>query len=350
MRMLELPHKVADCRCPVNGLCDVYEWKTGQRFPEELIINACMGFQIISNKNAPAPRMIFLSYSRVGRTQYDFWAQRLGYRLLSGEGRVFPTAWSEVTQLIDQEIPVILFALDMYHLTYLEKFYHKIHVPGHIVLLVGYDDVVAYVHDNSKEGIQKIRLEDLKLAWENDYLGISKKNAYFGVCMDRPNYDMANIMRDAFRTTAEMYLHPKLSFIGLQGMQRLQTEIPQWPKMFTQDALKAILTTFSTFTGSVLPELPDEIREFPLGFMNPHGGGRDLFARALLDSVAMIGCYSWIQLAKQLDVSSLAIEAINTNIVSDFIQHASFNTEKYGALFEALKVAETPVYNIMEDL
>lgn len=350
MRMLELPHRVADCRCPVNGLSDVYEWKTGQRFPEELLINACMGFQIIANKNAPAPRMIFLSYSRVGRTLYDFWAQRLGCSLISGEGRAFPAAWSEVTQLIDRGIPVLLFALDMYHLTYQEKFYHQIHVPGHIVLLVGYDDTAAYVHDNSREGIQRIRLDDLKPAWEKDYLGISRKNAYFGVCMDRPNEDMPGLMRGALRATAETYLYPKLGFIGARGMQRLLAEIPQWPKLFTQNALKAILTTFSTFTGSMLPELPDEIRAAPLGFTNPHGGGRDLFAQALLDSIGTVGCPAWVELAKRLSVASQAIEAINASIVSDFVRDTPFDAEKYGALFEALSAAETPVYQSMENI
>ena len=28
MKRLELPHQLADYLCPVNGLCDVYEWKT----------------------------------------------------------------------------------------------------------------------------------------------------------------------------------------------------------------------------------------------------------------------------------------------------------------------------------
>ncbi len=45
MKRLELPHRMADYLCPVNGLCDVYEWKTGKRIPEELIFYAKAGFQ-----------------------------------------------------------------------------------------------------------------------------------------------------------------------------------------------------------------------------------------------------------------------------------------------------------------
>lgn len=44
MKRLELPHRMADYLCPVNGLCDVYEWKTGKRIPEELIFYAKAGF------------------------------------------------------------------------------------------------------------------------------------------------------------------------------------------------------------------------------------------------------------------------------------------------------------------
>ena len=47
MKRLELPHQLADYLCPVNGLCDVYEWKTGKRIPKELIFYSKAGFQMI---------------------------------------------------------------------------------------------------------------------------------------------------------------------------------------------------------------------------------------------------------------------------------------------------------------
>jgi len=59
MKRLELPHRMADYLCPVNGLCDVYEWKTGSRIPEELIFYAKAGFQMISQKWADATKMFF---------------------------------------------------------------------------------------------------------------------------------------------------------------------------------------------------------------------------------------------------------------------------------------------------
>jgi hypothetical protein len=133
-------------------------------------------------------------------------------------------------------------------------------------------------------------------------------------------------------------------------MKRLLKEILEWRKLFTQDALNAILATFATFTGSVLPELPDEIRESPLGILNPHGGGRDLLSKALLDSIERIGCSLWKQLAVQLDISALAIKAINAAISEDLLQKSTFDAAKYEELFQRLMAAETPAYSLMEGM
>lgn len=61
--------------------------------------------------------------------------------------------------------------------------------------MVGYDETQVYVHDNSKIGVQTISVEDLRKAWANDYLGISKKNTYFGIDMKVPEKDISYIMQ-----------------------------------------------------------------------------------------------------------------------------------------------------------
>ena len=73
MKRLELPHQLADYLCPVNGLCDVYEWKTGKRIPEELIFYSKAGFQMISQKKAAVPKMIFMGQGSIGKREYEFW-------------------------------------------------------------------------------------------------------------------------------------------------------------------------------------------------------------------------------------------------------------------------------------
>lgn len=59
MNSLKLPHQTAAYLCPVNGLCDIYEWKTGKRIPEELLFFSRPGFQLISQKRAPALKWSF---------------------------------------------------------------------------------------------------------------------------------------------------------------------------------------------------------------------------------------------------------------------------------------------------
>ena len=96
MKRLELPHRMADYLCPVNGLCDVYEWKTGKRIPEELIFYAKAGFQMISQKRADAPKMIFLGQGSIGKREYEFWKEIIGYEIIFGEGKCFRTTWKEI--------------------------------------------------------------------------------------------------------------------------------------------------------------------------------------------------------------------------------------------------------------
>ena len=52
----------------------------------------------------------------------------------------------------------------MFHLPYQSKFYHRQHIPGHVVLMTGYDEANIYVHDNSKAEVQIIPIAELELA------------------------------------------------------------------------------------------------------------------------------------------------------------------------------------------
>lgn len=130
MKIMEIPHGIADYLCPVNGLCDIYEWKTGVRIPEELISYTRTGFLLLTQKRLDPPKMIFMMSMSKGKRLFEFWSGRMGYSLIASEGKTFKNALSDIKALIDKDIPVILFGLDMYYLIYHEKFYNKIHIPG----------------------------------------------------------------------------------------------------------------------------------------------------------------------------------------------------------------------------
>ena len=129
--MIKIPHQMADYLCPVNGLCDIYEWKTGARIPEELLFFARPGFQMISQKRAAPPKMVFWGQGSIGKDQFNYWKDLVGYHIIAGEGKSYKSTVANIKALVEQKIPVVLFGLDMYHLPYHEHFYHTKHIPGH---------------------------------------------------------------------------------------------------------------------------------------------------------------------------------------------------------------------------
>ncbi|WP_353096776.1 BtrH N-terminal domain-containing protein [Tissierella praeacuta] len=344
MKILELPHCLSDYLCPVNGLCDIYQWKTGKRLPEELIFYSHTGFQLISQNKSNPPKMIFLGNTSIGERQFNFWKDIIGYNIFSNEDKTFVSTLSEIKELIDKNIPVIIFGLDMFHLEYQTKFYHKTHIPGHVVLMVGYDHKGIYIHDNSKQGIQSIFLDDLLLAWQNDYIGISKKNAYFGIDMKEPNVNVGNIIKRGLHKTANLFLNPPVSFMGSKGLERFLTEFSTWHTVYSDKILKSIYFHFITFTGSTLPEPPSEFNNNASEINNPHQAARDALADALLKYIDNFGEPSWKLYAQAFKKSGEIIEQVVHGFTQDILSNTFNNSLKYAELFRQIRDIETQAY------
>lgn len=344
MKILKIPHQLADYLCPINGLCDIYEWKTGNRIPDDLLFYSKAGFQLISQKRATPPKMIFFGQSSIGKREYNYWKNLIGYEIVSNEGRTFKTTLKEIQSLLDNDVPTILFGLDMYHLPYQQKFYHECHIPGHVVLMVGYDEKNVYVHDNSKIGVQTVPVDNLRLAWANDYIGISKRNAYFGIDMKSPNHDISHIIQQGISRNANLYLNAPLGFIGIKGMSKFIKEFPSWEKTFSEEELKNIYSHFVEYSGSVLPELPHELSNHNSGIDNPHRASRDKLAAALLNYKSTFGTPHWEEAAHHFQLSGAIIESIVSGFVED-IQHQTFSrADRYIPLFEKLKEVEREAF------
>lgn len=350
MNSLKLPHQTADYLCPVNGLCDIYEWKTGKRIPEELIFFSRPGFQLISQKRATPPKMIFFGQGSIGKDQFTYWRNLIGYNLEAGEGKSFKTTMAQVRSLFEQSIPVVLFGLDMYHLPYHTAFYHKQHIPGHVVLMIGLDEKNVYVHDNSKQDVQCIPFDDLQQAWANDYIGISKKNAFFGIDMQHPNRDISTIVQRGLEQNANLYLNSPISLIGRRSLERLIKEIPTWGETFSPEVLEKIWLHIIEFSGSTIPELPKEISGFSSGVINPHQGGRDKLAAALQQYRDVFGIPEWETAAKYFSESGHIIEMIVQECVQDVCKHSFASMEKYIPLLKNLLECETSAFRNLEQI
>lgn len=340
MKILEIPHSTANYLCPANGLCDIYEWKTGMRIPDELIFYSRTGFMLISQKIADPPKMIFPSAMNIGNHLLGFWSNRMGYRLIASEGKTFKNTILEIKELVDINIPVVLFGLDMYHLAYQSKFYKKIHATGHVVLMIGYDEDSVFVLDNSKPEIQSVSYADLEMAWQEGYLNISKKNAYFGIEFLKAERDASSIIQNAYKEIAYNFLNPKVGLFGIKGMEKLIKEFPKWKEQYDSETMKSIYTHYVRFAGSVLPELPAELDKNQSELINPHRGTRDKLALSLTKYKEQFGNARWEPASAHFAKSGEIIEEIANGFVADILANCFENTDKYIDLFCKLKESE----------
>ena len=299
MNVIELPHKVLDYTCPVNGLEDQYEWKTGTRLPGYCLMDlANIGFTYIKHKNAPSPRMVFWG-GGMGKPLFGFLSQIIGFDVTLSEDTSFRTAWKAALESLDSGVPVILGILDMYHLHYYKKFYHRFHIPQHYVLLVGYDaqQKTALVQDNGLPGVQTIPLNDLQAAWNVRVPGQGKPNTLFTFKFHDTIADLETIWRKGLNKRADIFLSPPVGFMGLSGMHRVQNEIGHWRDELSDPAWMESLRSLATFTCSKVPNPPQALLPYPLGYEDPHQACRDRFAVELADAARTYHMDNWLQAA-----------------------------------------------------
>jgi hypothetical protein len=213
--------------------------------------------------------------------------------------------------------------------------------------MVGYDDKNAYIHDNSKEGVQAVPVSNLEQAWAKSYIGISRKNAYFGIDMKSPETDISQIVQKGMAKNAEMYLHSTLSFVGQRGLDKFMKEFPKWKDVFAQEALRKIYLHFIEYTGSVLPELPYEISGSQSGITNPHQASRDKLAQALIKYQDSFGVPEWEDAAYWFESSGQIIQTIVEGFMED-VRNMSFeDSEKYIPSLQKLREYEEYAFHIV---
>jgi len=299
MNVIELPHKVLDYTCPINGLEDQYEWKTKTRLPGTVLMDlGTIGFIYIKQKNAPAPRMVFWG-SGMGKPLFESLSDIVGFEWFCLEDKAFQTAWQSALESLQQGTPVILGLLDMYHLHYYPKFYHRVHIPQHFVLLVGFDEQkgTALVQDNGLPGVQSIPLSDLQPAWNVRNPGQGKPNTLFTLKFNDQPANLESIWRNGLKKRASTFLNPPVGFLGIRGMRKLQKEIGGWSEELDASGWKESLKSLVTFTCSVVPNLPQALLPFPLGYTDAHQACRDRFAIELADAAKEYQKPDWEQAA-----------------------------------------------------
>jgi len=323
MQLINLPHKVCEYTCPINGIEDQYEWKTGVRLPDRLLLFLNIGFTYIKQKRAPAPRMVFWG-AGMGKPLYQFLSEIIGYQWTYSEGKGFKTAFQMAKDSIDRGVPAMLGLLDMYHLPYFKKFYHKVHIPQHYVLMVGYDEQkeVIYVQDNSRPEVQAVPYSDLKAAWNVHNPGQGIPNT---LCLFEFNPQIATpleIMRNGWRKRAQAVLNPPVSFAGIPGLHKFAREFPQWAEELEPSAYQESLRHLVMYTCSVVPLLPQRLLPFPLEQPDPHQATRDALSAQLERFAAEYDQPGWKKAAACFKASGQSIQQLTEAATSFLLDDA----------------------------
>lgn len=348
MNIISLPHKVLDYACPINGLEDQYEWKTGKGLPGFFLMDLSnIGFTYIQHKLAPAPRMITWG-NGVGKSQFEFLADIIGYRWQCHEGGSFNSAWQEVLMHLHDQTPVVIGLLDMYHLPYFSKFYHRFHIPYHFVQVVGFDEISnsALIQDNSLPSIQSIPLIDLKAAWNVSLPGQGKPYSYHLFEFSEHLATPQEIAIRGLPKSAEIYLRRQNSRQGSLGIQKASHDINNWIKDLTPQQFKASLEFLATFTCSVVPNPPQALLPYPLGYEDSHQATRDRFAQELERLAEQCHQPIWNQAAKHFRASGVKVGEL-TEITVQTLQVHEKAFSQAGSLLEEIRQLEVQAFELL---
>jgi len=321
-KLLELPHRVCESTCYVNGLEDILEWK-GAKYPYYLLsILGGMGeFAYFKFKAADPPCMVY--WGANPKYLLSDLENIIGFKQILMENRVFKNTFPEMKKFIDSSQPVMAGALDMYYLHYYMDIYKKQHIPIHYVLVVGYDDnkEEVYIHDCTFKGMQNVPYQEFERSLDVNVPGMSKKNTIRAFALPEKFPSEFDAARKGLDLRAEKMLNPPVNMLGIPAMKKLSEEIFEWEN----DKCFDHLATYAT----VPPLLPET-------FENSHGL-RFWKAKVLKELGDKYRVDNWISAAVLfkdsgkliMDICRAAVKR-NKKIISDLIlKVAAIEEEAY---------------------
>ena len=219
-QLLTIPHRQAHGMCPVNGIRDLVEWCFGRDWSNEFVYGLGQGggFAYLRFNAANPPRQVY--WGIAGPRQHKYLAELLGADYWEVEKRTFKFSWNKAREAIDAGNPPVIGPLDMFHLPFYKEIYHQRHIPIHYLLLVGYDENNAYVHDTDQAEIQAISLDELKLAWDVNVPGLGKRNRLATFQMPQNLASTETLIRQSVADQCQIMLSPPVSMVGIPAMKK----------------------------------------------------------------------------------------------------------------------------------
>lgn len=283
-KIIEIDHHMDDYECMWNGVEDIYIRDTNESLPPNFffVLSSFGSFCYMKTPKSELKRMVALGDGRTGK-MYEFLSPIVGFDYKIYECKTFEKALTKIKSEIDAGYPCMIGALDMFFLPHFEKIYHKEHIPFHYELAIGYDDEIQtlYFNDCGRTEIQAISYDELRLAFDCSYPGLSKPNTVWVIRMhtDKGKYEIA---KEALIKKKEMYLNPSVGFIGHRGFEKFIKELSNWKNEMTKEDYDKVLYNMVRFFGTV-PTTPNALRDIDEADTISFGGGFDKIAVVLSD-------------------------------------------------------------------
>jgi hypothetical protein len=136
-------------------------------------------------------------------------------------------SWALARDAVDAGRPALLLT-DLY---YLDHYGRSAHLPGHAVVLAGYDADVAYLSDTAFEELQTTRLENLAKARHTRHPAYPLSGHAFLLPDDGKLPDVREAAPRAVERAAAAMLAPeRAEFQGMPALRRLAAEVGLWPE------------------------------------------------------------------------------------------------------------------------
>ncbi len=266
-KLLSIGHHVDDYECMWNGIEDLYVQKSGEWIPKQFFftLSGKGNFTYLKSNTDAVKRRVAWGDGRVKQIYKEI-SDIVGFQYRHIEGKSFESALQAARKQIDMGCPVILGCLDMYYLHYYPKFYHKMHIPIHYIMMIGYDDdkQLAYVLDCGMEDVQSIPFDALAEAMNVEIKGLSHRNTICTIAFQQELKSTIDIAKEGFHRKVIKMLESPVGFAGIRGMYKFAKEFPRWQEELTKEDYMAVLQNIIEYSGTV-PKMPNRL----LGIKEP---------------------------------------------------------------------------------
>lgn len=348
-KIICIPHKTCDYNCMWNGIEDQYEWKTKNRVPDYLFFGISAFCSVIYLKQSKPKQLRTVYWSNgLPKKMYDFMQEIIGYTYKVHENKTFEKALTSIKKSIDNGVPVILGALDMYYLPYYKKYYNKLHIPIHYVQMVGYDESnqEIVVADCGKEKFQKISYSDLQLVWSFNVPGFSKPNTYYTFAFKDIN-SIESIVYKGLKKKCIQNLNAPVSFIGIKGIRKIAKEFLLWSKELAHQSYIDSLKHFVEYAGFP-SSLPDSLTDRSDDFNISHKASRDKFAEILIWTGQKFNKPEWERAADLFNESGEIFEQM-TDMIIKYIINESKQLTEIPSMLNRVALLEEQAYKLIDE-